>query len=619
MTDKLIKHFYEIGDINHAIKILKEVIPNPLPYKDIIETINKYFYNSLEIQGRLIEIFISLKEYRKAYNNIQNLKKICKSNKKEIIYLESVCIPYIKDDYIYYNKEKVESIYKDILNRNNKPFITFTMTSCKRIELLKKTINSFLNCCTDLYLIDEWFIVDDNSSESDRIEIRQLYPFFKFRFKNELEKGHAISMNIIYQSINSPYIFHLEDDWQFFHKSNYITNCLEVLTENPNIGQCLINKNYMETESDINILGGVYKTTTNGIPFFLHEYFSNATDFTEKYGCGISCYYWKHFSFRPSLIKTSSILHTGSFREDSSHFEKEYSERYYENGYISAFLDSIYCLHIGKLTSEKKQENAYSLNNQIQFEKNDILIKTFVINLDRRQDRWKNFISKSDANFLNFTRFSAIDGDNINPSKRLSYIFRGNDYKLRRGIVGCALSHIKIWIDLLYSKYDYYLILEDDINFCENFKEKFVNIFNLLPIKWDLCFLGHHSKIKNTDTNISVIKTDIKKSFSISFGGTFAYLITKDGAKKLLDFINYRGISNAIDTMQQLACDSIDAYYIFPNLITSVCHVNGFIDSDIQYNNDFIPETYISENDKKDPYMFTLCQNGIYNIDNLIF
>ena len=58
-------------------------------------------------------------------------------------------------------------------------------------------INSFLNCCQDLHKIDRWICVDDNSSTEDREEMKKLYPFFEFYFKNLDCKGHPQSMNLI--------------------------------------------------------------------------------------------------------------------------------------------------------------------------------------------------------------------------------------------------------------------------------------------------------------------------------------------------------------------------------------------------------------------------------------
>ena len=121
--------------------------------------------------------------------------------------------------------------------------VSFTITTCKRFDLFEKTINSFLNCVKDLYLIDFWYCVDDNSSDEDREKMKRLYPFFTFYFKSKEEKGHPQSLNIIRSIVKTPYILHLEDDWKFFVKRNYITDSLDVLASNAKLGQCLFNKN----------------------------------------------------------------------------------------------------------------------------------------------------------------------------------------------------------------------------------------------------------------------------------------------------------------------------------------------------------------------------------------
>ena len=95
-------------------------------------------------------------------------------------------------------------------------------------------------------MIDEWIVVDDNSSEEDRKKMKENYPFIKYIFKDETNKGHPESMNIIrdYAISRYKYLFHMEDDWRFFVKDNFITKCIKVLSENEKYGQCLFNKNY---------------------------------------------------------------------------------------------------------------------------------------------------------------------------------------------------------------------------------------------------------------------------------------------------------------------------------------------------------------------------------------
>ena len=48
----------------------------------------------------------------------------------------------------------------------------------------------------------------------------------------------------------------------------------------------------------------------------------------------------------------------------------DYANRYFNAGYISAFFEGIYSIHIGRLTSERDDDNklnAYKLNDEVQF------------------------------------------------------------------------------------------------------------------------------------------------------------------------------------------------------------------------------------------------------------
>jgi GR25 family glycosyltransferase involved in LPS biosynthesis/GT2 family glycosyltransferase len=528
---------------------------------------------------------------------------------KNAISNAQLCINHISDRYIHYNPTIVDSL----MSRERKPFplVTFTITTCKRFDLFEKSINSFLNCCEDIHLIDEWLCVDDNSSEEDRIKMKDMYPFFNFYFKSNNEKGHPQSMNIIRESINTPYYFHMEDDWQFFVKHNYISECLEILQSYPKLGQCLINKNYAETERDF-IVGGIPLKTSNGTRYHVHEYTPTPESqhiFNKKYDYGLSCSYWPHFSFRPSLVRYSILKELGEFDVNVSHFEMDYSYRYINAGYESVFLETIYCLHIGRLTSErndKNKPNAYDLNDEIQFVGKEDIIKEqsvvnnlkilnfniIVINLDRRPDRWEQFQKKNVG--LCYSRFQAVDGAKLVPNHQLSRIFDNNDYNMRKGMVGCAMSHIKIYIDLLNSQSDFYCVLEDDVELTYNFNEKLSDMISkqLYPTKWDLVYLGHHfypqyrEDLYYDKNRIPIIeKWDRQTSLKYSMGGTGGYLITKEGARKLLNFINRNGMTNGIDTVQQKSADELDIYYCNPHLIFSECYLPNAvtkIDTDIQ-------------------------------------
>jgi hypothetical protein len=72
-------------------------------------------------------------------------------------------------------------------------------------------------------------------------------------------------------------------------------------------------------------------------------------------------------------------------------------------------------------------------------------------------------------------------------------------------------------------------------------------------------------------------------------GGTIGYLITKSGARKLLEYINETGMTNGIDTVQQKSADVLDVYYAYPHLVYSECFRGDnkqTLDTDIQFNYD---------------------------------
>lgn len=295
-----------------------------------------------------------------------------------LLYNKNLLVPNIKERYIDYPRNIVDIIMNREINTLVMPMYTLTVTTCKRLDLFVKTMNSFLNCCEDLLLIDRWICVDDNSSESDREIMQSLYPFFEFVFKTPSQKGHPQSMNILLKKIKerkTHFIFHMEDDWMFYEKKCYISTLSAVLEHSVNQGvmQCLVNKNYGETEKCIDIKGGIFCETNNRLRYYIHEWCpteESMNEFSSKYGKNCKqCAYWPHYSLRPSLIRYQVFELLGDYNETVSHFEMDYAYKYVTK-FKSAFLEGMYSYHIGRLTSERNdltKKNAYSLNDEVQF------------------------------------------------------------------------------------------------------------------------------------------------------------------------------------------------------------------------------------------------------------
>ncbi len=251
--------------------------------------------------------------------------------------------------------------------------VTLTITTCKRLGLFERTMNSFLNCCEDVHRIKRFVCVDDNSSEEDRQRMRERYPFFEFIFKGPEEKGHARSMNLLRAEVQTPYWLHLEDDWEFLVPTPYVERAVEILQAEPSVAQVLFNRNYAETLPDRTLVGGLpRKHLDTGRRYVLHEHVPKEghAEFFARHAADVrSNMWWPHFSLQPSLMDARRLLALGEFEEGGGHFERAFARRFMVAGHGTAFFDLLACQHIGRLISQKDSgvPNAYELNGVPQF------------------------------------------------------------------------------------------------------------------------------------------------------------------------------------------------------------------------------------------------------------
>lgn len=479
----------------------------------------------------------------------------------------------VRPDFVKYNP--FSFVQKNTTN------IILTMTTCKRLDLFKQTINSIINTWTDLPLIDRFIIVDDNSSDDDRQVMKDLYPFSQYIMKNDAQKGHLQSMNIIYdilKELEPNYWIHIEDDFLFFNNMPYVTLGIQGLSELTqfNVKQIMFNRNYSETISQINMSGHI--PYSNDL-YSLHDYKPN----------GQQCTYWPYFSFRPSIIDVSAILNLGNFDSKYTFFENEYAKKWLTAGYKTGFFNMTTNIHIGRLCN-KTGLNAYALNNVPQFNGQKVISNIKVINMYDRVDRLKNITKLLADNQLSFDRFEAIDGKNVSDLS----LFKNNDFGYRSGFIGCALSHYYLWKQLVESNDKYYIIMEDDVTLCSNFRYKLEQVID----KVDLLFLGYHMRTEDPEYSSesdSIIQNINKNNY---IGGTHCYYISRNGAQSLLDFIEINGIKHGIDYLMVHVQKILTVHETKPFLtFAEWVHNNNQIDSDIQYN-------YSVPMPKSDTYIF---------------
>ncbi len=463
-------------------------------------------------------------------------------------------IDHVKDSYLYYPKNKINTLTQQFKSDHDKKSkkVMFSMTTCKRYDLFEKTMNSFLNCCLDLNLICHWICVDDNSNEEDRNKMKKLYPFFEFVFKNEDQKGHYISMNIIHgkmQERKADYLLHLEDDWHFIEKRNFVTESIKILSENEKIGQVLFNKNYAEIEPfKKRIMGGTtVKTKDDSMRYLIHEYLEPDTkeykDFIHKYSGFGTVAYWPHFSFRPSVLKTSVLKDVGLFI-NTPHFEMQYAKEYIVRNYKSAFFDTFSCIHIGKKTWEQSGKNSYALNEMNQFSiNNEKFLSIRVIsnneNTDGRNiDVWKEFKTRANDVLPFYVRH--VPRNITNLDNFMKKILLNNSFNYVRPI----LNELMLHLDIMKSNNSKYLVvLKDFVTFRDRFKAKLEETLNCLINSLensDVEMIVFENENYDNGENIKIIKCNNVFDFD-SLGG---YIISKAGCDKLLTYLETKQIKN---------------------------------------------------------------------------
>lgn len=110
--------------------------------------------------------------------------------------------------------------------------ITLAITSCGRMDLLEKTLKSFYKFNT--YPIVKTVIIDDSCGGFDAERISACILNSHEFILNAENIGQIRSIDKLYTSITTPYVFHCEDDWEFY-REGFIEESLAILERHQQI------------------------------------------------------------------------------------------------------------------------------------------------------------------------------------------------------------------------------------------------------------------------------------------------------------------------------------------------------------------------------------------------
>jgi hypothetical protein len=205
--------------------------------------------------------------------------------------------------------------------------VTLAVTSCGRFDLLHRTLASF-DRYNDIPL-REVFITEDSGDEAVRNCVPTHWQTHTTVFVNRPRLGQLASIDLAYAKIKTPWIFHCEDDWDFY-RPDFIADSRALLEADPQALQVWLRSaaHDLALHSPYVSLGERQKIT--GIPFYrVHSAKAE----------------WQGFSFNPGLRRLTDYQRHAPY----AHFggEKALSQAYADEGRYALILENDAVLHTG--------------------------------------------------------------------------------------------------------------------------------------------------------------------------------------------------------------------------------------------------------------------------------
>jgi hypothetical protein len=210
--------------------------------------------------------------------------------------------------------------------------ITLVIISCGRFNLLKRTIDSFNKFNT--LPVKEVIIIEDSGDLSISKQIQSEWPEYHL-ITNLKNIGEIASIDTAYSEVKTPYIFHCEDDWEFY-KPGFMEQSLTILENNSKILQVWLREHY--------------DTNTHPIEPEIYTVKDVKYQLLATHAVGG---YWHGFTWNPGLRRLADYKLVAPFSQTIN--EGDYNAltechvgiKYFEMGFRAAILMEGYAKHIG--------------------------------------------------------------------------------------------------------------------------------------------------------------------------------------------------------------------------------------------------------------------------------
>ncbi len=139
--------------------------------------------------------------------------------------------------------------------------ITTVLTSCGRFDLLEETVASFLRH----FDVGRIIVAEDSARADEANAFADAFPLVEMRV-NAPKLGQLRSIDAAYETLTTPYVLHLEDDWGFT-RSLDPNRVIAFLESRPDISVvCIAHRLY-----DPRYAGSAQKISHEGIDYLVWD------------------------------------------------------------------------------------------------------------------------------------------------------------------------------------------------------------------------------------------------------------------------------------------------------------------------------------------------------------
>ncbi len=197
--------------------------------------------------------------------------------------------------------------------------MSFVLTSCGRVDLLDRTLESFFKF--NNYPLENLYLTEDSVDKNVYKKIDEKWGNKINLLLNKRKKGQIQSIVDVYKLIETPYVFHCEDDW-IYNRRGFIRDSLKILEHDPKIIQVWLESKDSASRLDIFSYGPLKKYKGIG---FREVYCKEGWE-------------WGYFSFRPGVKRMKDYNLIGGYENYKN--ELDIGVSYKKLGYYTVIIEN---------------------------------------------------------------------------------------------------------------------------------------------------------------------------------------------------------------------------------------------------------------------------------------